>query len=94
MKKLLMSLVVAFGLPAWGASKKADAVTCVRAGCSGELCLTTRERDDMMSTCVWREEFACRKLMDCAADAKGGCELKATEASKECEKKLPKGQNL
>lgn len=62
---------------------------CVRGGCSGERCLTEAQKRDMMTSCDWKEEYRCMKLMDCGHDGKGHCVLTDNEASRACYKSLP-----
>lgn len=45
---------------------------CVKGGCSGTVC-----EDDggepMMTTCEWREEYACYQTAACERQADGAC---------------------
>lgn len=43
---------------------------CFVGGCSNELC---SESDDMVSTCIWREEFACYQNATCERQPTGKC---------------------
>lgn len=44
--------------------------TCYVGGCSGQLCT---DNQDMVSTCEWREEYACYQTATCAVQADGEC---------------------
>jgi hypothetical protein len=54
-----------FYLPA----KHKPAPTCVVTGCSGQLCAA----EPMVSTCEWKEEYACYASAECAVQADGTC---------------------
>jgi eight-cysteine-cluster-containing protein len=38
---------------------------CAVGGCSSQLCLSDDLAKDMITTCEWREEYACYKLTSC-----------------------------
>ena len=46
-------------------------VKCVMGGCSGELCV--EEGDDVLSPCVWRNEFECYREATCKEQFFGKC---------------------
>lgn len=43
---------------------------CFVGGCSNEIC---SERNDVVSTCIWREEFACYQKAVCERQTSGSC---------------------
>ena len=43
---------------------------CYRGGCSGELC---SDQPGAISTCIWREEFACYQDATCERQSNGDC---------------------
>ena len=43
---------------------------CFIGGCSSQLC---SDRDDLISTCEWRDEYACYKTATCERQADGAC---------------------
>ncbi len=47
-------------------------LSCVRAGCSGQLCVSS-DQADIVSTCEWREEYACYQEATCEQQADGQC---------------------
>ena len=46
-----------------------DATACVRTGCSGQVCAD----GDVVTTCEWREEYACYASASCERQADGAC---------------------
>jgi hypothetical protein len=42
---------------------------CVVGGCSGQICAD----ESMISTCIWRPEYACYRTATCERDAAGTC---------------------
>jgi hypothetical protein len=44
--------------------------TCYVGGCSGQIC---SDRPDVVSTCEWREEYACYQNATCERQADGLC---------------------
>jgi len=58
---------------------------CAVAGCSSQLCVEASEAENIMSTCEWRNEYACYKLSICAKDPKTlKCGWQQTPELKEC----------
>jgi eight-cysteine-cluster-containing protein len=55
---------------------------CARSGCSGELCVA--EGDDVMTTCEWRDEYACYERAVCERQPDGTCGWTPTEALQLC----------
>jgi eight-cysteine-cluster-containing protein len=55
----------AFYLPA----QTKGAAKCVVSGCSGQICAS----EPMVSTCEWREEYACYQTAECTVQADGQC---------------------
>ncbi len=47
------------------------APTCRVSGCSGELCVGAD--DPGISTCIWRDEYACYRGATCGVQANGAC---------------------
>jgi hypothetical protein len=43
---------------------------CYVGGCSGQIC---SDRQDVISTCEWRESYACYADAVCERQASGGC---------------------
>jgi len=59
-------------------AKSADpvaATSCVRAGCSGQLCIseTEAEAGGGVSTCEYRDEYACYQAATCEVQSNGTC---------------------
>ncbi len=55
---------------------------CIKGGCSGQLCV--EEGDDGVSTCEWREEYACYATAKCERQDSGNCGWTMTEELQEC----------
>lgn len=53
-----------------GEEQKVGGGTCFVGGCSSQLCT---DRDDIASTCEWREEYACYRSATCERQADGHC---------------------
>lgn len=45
---------------------------CVKGGCSGQLCIDP-ESERGISTCEWREEYACYQTANCERQSDGKC---------------------
>ena len=54
---------------------------CYTGGCSGQLCT---EKPDIMSTCEWKEEYACYQGATCERQASGGCGWTETPKLTQC----------
>jgi len=54
---------------------------CYVGGCSSELCSDTK---DMMSICMYREEYACYKQTECKRQSNGACGWTDTEKFRAC----------
>lgn len=55
---------------------------CKVAGCSGQLCV--EQEDDGISTCEYREEYACYKTATCERQTNGQCGWTQTAALRRC----------
>jgi hypothetical protein len=53
---------------------------CVVSGCSGQICAES----DMISTCEWREEYACYKTAICERGTDGTCGWRKTTELESC----------
>lgn len=56
---------------------------CVIGGCSGQLC-TEEENDRIVSTCEWKEEYACYSTAKCEKQTNGKCDWTLTDGLKSC----------
>jgi hypothetical protein len=56
--------------------------TCRVGGCSSQLCVGPGDPD--VSTCEWREEYACYRSASCALQASGRCGWTETDALRRC----------
>lgn len=57
---------------------------CAVAGCSGQLCVSADEADNLMTTCEFREEYACYREASCEPQADGKCGWTQTAELKQC----------
>jgi len=54
---------------------------CFKGGCSGQLC---SDKPNMISTCEWRESYACYHTAKCELQADGKCGWTMTDELKKC----------
>lgn len=57
-----------------------QAANCAKGGCSGQVCANTAA----ISTCEWRDEYACYRTATCAAQADGHCAFTQTPELRMC----------
>lgn len=55
--------------------------TCYVGGCSGQIC---SENEGVISTCEWREEYACYRTATCEVQADGNCGWTQTAELQAC----------
>src|SRR5690606_5447874 len=60
------------------------AVTCARAGCSGQLCVPVDEAEDIVTTCEYQAAYGCYREATCAAQPDGRCGWTPTPALTSC----------
>lgn len=82
---LLASLVLA---AACGSKSKPPAeptptAGCVAGGCSGTVCQDA-DAEPVMTTCEWRDEYACYREATCERQADGACGWTQSEALTAC----------
>lgn len=46
---------------------------CVVGGCSGQFCISKSESEGFVSTCEYKDEYACYKTARCEIQANGSC---------------------
>src|SRR3989338_2363502 len=56
---------------------------CATAGCSGELCAKAEDVEGIITTCEYREEYACLKQTSCGCN-EGKCGWKETAEYAKC----------
>ncbi len=59
------------------------APACVVGGCSGQLCVSSSV-EPPITTCEWREEYACYEGADCTVQDNGSCGWTPTADLEEC----------
>ena len=57
---------------------------CVVGGCSGELCTDSKTVSDTLTTCEYREAYACYREAHCERQADGVCGWTMTETLSAC----------
>ncbi|MDX1920381.1 MAG: hypothetical protein SFU25_06560 [Candidatus Caenarcaniphilales bacterium] len=63
-------------------TKEKPSGSCKRGGCSGHLCIEAG--NEGISTCEWREEYACYRNATCDRQANGLCGWTMDEDLKGC----------
>ncbi|MFA5025918.1 MAG: hypothetical protein WC503_05420 [Candidatus Shapirobacteria bacterium] len=58
--------------------------TCIRAGCSGQLCID-KDSPNTASTCEWIEIYKCYKLADCERQSNGQCGFTSNQEFIDCQ---------
>ena len=58
--------------------------SCVRAGCSQQLCVDAGEASDIVTTCEYRAEYACYEAARCERQASGECGWTETTELRQC----------
>lgn len=58
--------------------------SCVRSGCSGQLCTDETHGLELATTCEWKAEYACYNLGMCERQANGACGWTETDAMLAC----------
>lgn len=57
---------------------------CVRAGCSSQLCVDSTQAADIVTTCEYREVYACYAAATCEVQPTGDCGFTETEELNQC----------
>jgi hypothetical protein len=63
------------------ATDEAATKTCYVGGCSGQIC---SDEQGVISTCEWREEYACYRTAACEVQADGNCGWTQTTELQAC----------
>jgi hypothetical protein len=63
--------------------KKVIGSECVKAGCSGQLCLGSGEEGGV-TTCEWRAEYQCFKTAICEKQTNGKCGFSQSAELQQC----------
>ena len=90
MKLIFASVAVTAALAACGSKssppKEPDpepAAGCVTGGCSGTVCQDA-DAEPTMTTCEWRDEYACYRDATCERQADGACGWTQSETLTAC----------
>ncbi|MCK9360839.1 hypothetical protein M0Q28_01260 [Patescibacteria group bacterium] len=62
----------------------ASGTDCLPAGCSGVVCADADEAANIVTTCEYRQEYACYKLTKCERQASGQCGWTKTAGFNAC----------
>ncbi len=57
---------------------------CAVGGCSSQICGEVGEVEDMVTTCEYREEYACYQVARCERQSSGSCGWTETEEYNKC----------
>lgn len=57
---------------------------CVRAGCSGQLCLPADQASNINTTCEFESEYQCYQQANCRLDRRGKCSFNITPEIETC----------
>jgi eight-cysteine-cluster-containing protein len=57
---------------------------CKVTGCSGQICSDQDVDQDVITTCEWREEYACYRFARCERQSDNTCGWTMTEEAKKC----------
>jgi hypothetical protein len=74
---------IAIGEPNPSAPRPEPTGGCMIGGCSSQLCIDARDGGGM-STCEWRESYACYQTATCERQASGQCGWTETPALTQC----------
>lgn len=69
--------------------KDLQASECAIAGCSGELCVSAYEAENILTTCEYRTEHRCYENAQCELQANEECGWTKTDELKACLKNTP-----
>ena len=73
---------------------KIDTSGCKKAGCSSQLCVSSDEKD-VITTCEWKDEYACYQKAKCEKQENGKCGFVQDEEFTDCLNNLtPKIQQV
>lgn len=73
---------------------KIETSACQKAGCSNQLCLSSDEKD-VITTCEWKDEYACYQKAKCEKQENGKCEFTQDEEFTNClDKLIPKIEHI
>lgn len=64
---------------------------CKIGGCNSELCMD-KNSEDMMSICMYSDEYVCLKQDICTVQKNGKCGWSGTDSYQKCIKDLPTEQ--
>ena len=62
---------------------KENIIICQRAGCSGQLCVES-DLKDTVTTCEWKEEYACYQKAKCEKQPDGKCGFTKDDEFNKC----------
>jgi hypothetical protein len=57
---------------------------CIVGGCSSQLCIESTQAEGMVSTCEYRESYACYRTATCERQASGACGWTPTTELTQC----------
>lgn len=89
---IIISTLIIFSLKKTNPSNLNPSNGCIKAGCSGQLCIEERNSSKIgITTCEWKESYKCFKYETCERQKSGQCGFTSTKESKKCQvDNLPK----
>jgi eight-cysteine-cluster-containing protein len=79
---ILISALICLSIDVNAASRDKPPLKCVKGGCSGTLCV--KEGDEVVSTCEWKDEYACFQEATCKEQFFGRCGWVQDSKLKQC----------
>jgi len=58
--------------------------SCLRAGCSGQLCLDEETAKQISTSCQWKEEYECYQSARCELQSDNSCGWTQSDELQEC----------
>jgi len=75
---------ITVGAPNPGTPKPVVTGGCMVGGCSSQICVDGKDEDGAMTTCEYREEYACYQTASCERQVSGQCGWTASKELNSC----------
>lgn len=79
----LLLIIVYFFIALPKSKKTVPQISCKKAGCSGQLCLSS-DAKDTVTNCEWKPEYGCYKQATCERQPDGQCGFTQSESLRKC----------
>lgn len=91
---ILLALLISFFFLLNSLKQRKQRLTCVLAGCSNQLCVSSNTQN-IVTTCEWKEEYKCYQEAKCELQKNRECGFTKDEKFRQCMKSLaPKIQEV